>query len=258
MLSLDLIPGRSWLVCRQLDQPYEYEPRGNCHEPITATIAAIGATEAATAAAAVIPTIAETAALFPGAAAASLPAYAAANAGIAAGASSGISLGTLGTVASVGGTLLQAKAGLDNADYQAAVARSEAAALKQKANEDAAAAQRAAITQNKKTELVQSRLRALAANSGTDATSPDILTTEGRIAEQGQYNALSSLYEGQSRARSDTYQADIDLFKANRIETAAPLTAAGTILSGIGSFADRRALLKAGARNPTSFFGFGV
>lgn len=167
------------------------------------------------------------------------------------------SLGTIGSIVGVGGTLLQAKAGLDNADYQAAVARSEAAALKQKANEDAAAAERAQITQGKKTELVQSRLRALAADSGTDATSPDILTADGRIAQQGQYNALSSLYEGQARARSDNFQADIDLFKANRIETAAPLTAAGTILSGIGSFADRRALLKAGARNPSTFFSLG-
>lgn len=167
------------------------------------------------------------------------------------------SLGTIGSVVGVGGTLLQAKAGLDQADYQAAVARSEAAALKQKTNEDAAAAERSQITQNRKTDLVQSRLRALAADSGTDATSPDILTTEGRIAQQGQYNALSSLYEGQARARSDTYQSDIDLFKANRIETAAPLTAAGTILSGIGSFADRRALLKAGARNPSTFFSLG-
>lgn len=207
-------------------------------------------------------------ALFGGEAAAGLGATAAAEgaagvgaaaAGTAAAGGSWLpSLGTIGSVVGVGGTLLSAKAGLDNADYQAAVARSEAAALKQKANEDAAAAQRAAITQDKKTELVQSRLRALAADSGTDATSLDILATSGRIAEQGQYNALSSLYEGQSRARSDTYQADIDLFKAKRVEDAAPLTAAGTILSGIGSFADRRALLKAGARNPTSFFGFGV
>lgn len=169
------------------------------------------------------------------------------------------SLGTIGTVASVGGTLLTAKAGLDNADYQAAVARSEAAALKQKANEDAAAAERSQITQNKKTELVQSRLRALAADSGTDATSPDILTTSGRIAGQGEYNALSSLYEGQSRARSDTYQADIDLFKADRTDAAAPLAATGTILGGISSFADKRARLKyftsGGGEN---FFGFGA
>lgn len=233
--DLRLIP-RRWL---------EYEPPSDCHDfGIAETLAAIGLSGAGEAAAGTA--LAETAATG--------GLYAA---GETAAASAFPSLGPIGSVVGVGGTLLQAKAGLDQADYQAAVARSEAAALKQKANEDAAAAERAQITQGKKTELVQSRLRALAADSGTDATSPDILTTEGRIAQQGQYNALSSLYEGQARARSDTYQSDIDLFKANRIETAAPLTAAGTILSGIGSFADRRALLKAGARNPSTFFSLG-
>lgn len=150
------------------------------------------------------------------------------------------SLSTIGTAASIAGTGLSAISGIQNADYQSAVARADAAAKQQKANEETAAAQRQQITSERQTDLVLSRARALAADSGTDATSPDILTTEGRIAQQGKYNALSSLYEGQARARTDSFQADIDLFKASRIGAAAPLTATGTILSGIGSFADRK------------------
>lgn len=179
----------------------EYEPPSNCHDfGIGETIAAIAASAAAAA-----PT-----------------------------------LETIGTVAAVAGTGLSVKAGLDNAEYQSAVGRATAAAEQQKANEDAAAGQRTAIAADRQTRLLQSRAQSLAADSGTDATSPDILTTEGRIAEQGRYNALSALYEGQSRARSENFQADIDLFKAKRISAGAPLAAVGTALAGVGTFVDRR------------------
>lgn len=155
------------------------------------------------------------------------------------------SLSTIGTVAGLGGTLLQAKAGMDNAAYQEALQKSEATALQQKSNDDAAAAERAQITQQRQTDLVLSRARALAADSGTTATSPDVLNTEGRIAQQGQYNAQTALFQGQSRSRADLYQGDIDLFNAKRISDAAPLTAAGTILSGLSSFASNRSMLRA-------------
>jgi hypothetical protein len=165
------------------------------------------------------------------------PAAAAASTGLF---GTGIGLSELGTIASIGGTLLQVKGGLDNAAYQSAVARAEAAALKQKANEDAAAGQRVQGTRERQTALVQSRARALAAASGTDAASPDIINNEGQIARQGEYNALSALYEGQSKAAADNYQADIDLFRAKRIEAGAPLAAGGTLLSGISSIANSR------------------
>jgi hypothetical protein len=140
--------------------------------------------------------------------------------------------------------LLSAKSSLDQADYQAAVQRANAQALKDQANTDAAAAERVQITRNRQTTLALSRAQAVAAGSGTDATSPDILNTEGQIAGQGTYNAQSAFYEGQARARSDTYQSNIDLFNANRIDAAAPLTAGGTLLSGISQFATNRSRLK--------------
>jgi hypothetical protein len=153
-------------------------------------------------------------------------------------------LAIAGTVGSLGGTLLSAKASSDQADYQAQVQRANAEALKQQANTDAAAAERVQITRGRQTELALSRAQALAAGSGTSATSPDVLNTEGQIAQQGEYNAQSAFYEGQARARSDTYQANIDLFNANRIQSAAPLTAAGTLLSGISGAASNLARLK--------------
>lgn len=150
------------------------------------------------------------------------------------------SLATVGTAASVVGTGLQAKAAADDSAYKSDLAKTEAEALRQKSNEDLAIAQRQQITQQRRTDLALSRSRALAAGSGTDATSPDIVNTEGQIVQQGEYNALSALYEGQARSRSDLYQADIDLFRSKAIDRAAPLTIGGTILAGVSNFADRR------------------
>lgn len=242
MRALTIFPDR-WL---------EYEPPGLCHTGLEALFAAIGlggagAAGAGTATAfSALAGAGETALLSSAGLetglAAGLPAVGAAASAApwAAATGGGLSLSTLGQAAGVGGTLLQAKAGMDNADYQAAVARAEAAALKQKANEDAAAAERVQITRNRQTDLALSRARAVGAASGTQATSPDIVNTEGQIAQQGGYNALSALYEGRARARSDEYQANIDLFKAQRIDAGAFPTFAGTLLSGLGSFADRK------------------
>lgn len=183
-----------------------------------------------------------------------------ASAGIPAVAASSLpSLSTIGTVAGVGGTLLSAKGGLDNASYQAAVQRAEAAALAQKANQDAAAGEQQQIARARTTELALSRAQALGAASGTDATSPDILTTEGRIAQQGSYNSASALYDGLAKARTDTYQGDIDLFNANRTQAGAPLAATGTILQGLSGFVDKRSRLKYfTAGGGDNFFGFGA
>ena len=150
------------------------------------------------------------------------------------------SLSTVGTVASGAGTLLSVKSGLDNAAYQSDLAKAEAQALRNKGNEDAAAAQRAQITKLRQTDLVLSRARALAAASGTAATSPTEVDLESDISGQGAFNAASELYAGLSRARSDTYQADIDLFKAQRISDAAPYAAFGTALSGLSNIVDKR------------------
>lgn len=150
----------------------------------------------------------------------------------------------VGALLSAGGTLLGAKSAIDQGAYQKKLGEVQAEELKNKANEDAAAAQRVAITDQRKTDLALSRARAVAAASGTEATSGDILTTEGQIAQQGSYNAASSLYEGQAKARSDTYQADIDLWKGREAANAAPLVAGGTVLSGLSSALTNRAMLR--------------
>ena len=212
----------------------DYEPPSLCHFDfgIGETLAAVGLGAGAEAAA------------LPAEVAATGGLYAAGEAASAGILGTGIDLGTVGTVASIGGTLLSAKAQMDQADYAKKVAAIEAQNLRDKSNQDAAAGEQAQIQQNRKTDLVLSRARALSAGSGTSATSGDVLNTESQIAGQGNYNALTALYEGQAAARSDNQQADIALFRGQQAEAALPYQVGGTILSGISNFATNRARLK--------------
>lgn len=248
MHPLELMP-RRWL---------DYEPPSTCHTGIEEIFAAIAATAAATApeAAVAAGTAAASTGFFLAPEAIAAGATVAAEGGGIGAASLLPSLSTIGSVASLGGSLLQAKGQADQSAYAEAVARSEAAALRQKANEDAAAGQRTQISRDRQTQLVSSRARALAASSGTLATDPTEVTLEGDIAQQGGYNALSAMYEGMARSRSDTYQADIDLFRARQTAAAAPMQIGGTLLQGIGQLADRRSLrrLYAGAGDTGGFF----
>ena len=223
--------------------------------------AAVGAADVGAGAAAAAGATAATA----GGVAAATGADLAATAGIGAGAASAAtaatggtilsslpSLSTIGTVASLGGSLLQASGQSEQAKYQEEVAQSEATALNAKANQDAASAERTQITQERQTQLALSRNRAVAAASGGGgSTDPSVLNNAGLIAQQGDFNALSSLYSGQSAARSDTYQAAIDLFRGQQIAAALPTEQMAGILSGISNFAARQSASRSGS---TPFF----
>lgn len=143
----------------------------------------------------------------------------------------------LGALASIGGTVMSIIGQNQQSAYQEAVARNQAVALRQKANEDAAIGQRQAITESRKADLVQSRARALGAASGTAVSSPTQVAIESGIASQGEHNAMSALYEGMSRSQADTYQADLQLFKADQVASAAPLQTISTLFSGASGLA---------------------
>jgi len=124
----------------------------------------------------------------------------AAAAGTAASATPALStLATAGTALGAAGTLysgLQANAG---ADF-------EAKQLKAKGDEEFALGQRRAMQARREKDLAQSRIRAVAAASGAGAGSGDDSITalmEG-VEQQGDYNALLELYQGNS-ARNKAY-----------------------------------------------------
>lgn len=108
-----------------------------------------------------------------------------------------------------------------------------------------ATAQRGAIEQNRQANLAISRAVAVAAGSGAGASDPTITKLVGNIAGRGQYNALTSLYNGDSEAdyyksvaTANTYNANAQAagYKFRGSTGPAWDQAAGTILSGASSF----------------------
>ncbi len=215
-----------------------YCPPGTCNLDfgISEGLAAlVGTSDLAAAAAPAVGTLAGTADL-----------TAAAGGAAAAGglASSLPSLAMLGQVAGLAGSGISALGQINQANAAASADRASAAALAIRAGQDAAAGEQTQIARERQSQLVLSRAQALAAASGGGATDPSVITGEENLAQQGEYNAQTGLYEGLAQARADTLQQQIDLFNAQQKEAAGPIAAFGTLLSGIGGFYDKRAMLK--------------
>lgn len=94
-------------------------------------------------------------------------------------------------VLSVVGQLQGGKQAQADADYQAAQ-------LEQNAGQQRAAAQREAAEQRRQARLATSRAQAVAGGGGGD---PSVVRTIADISGEGEYRALTSIYEGEERAR---------------------------------------------------------
>lgn len=77
----------------------------------------------------------------------------------------------------------------------------DAAQLRVRAGQERAASQRRMLAEKKKEGLVQSALQARAAASG-GGSDPSVVDLAGDIAAEGQYRAMTALYEGDDLARS--------------------------------------------------------
>lgn len=96
-----------------------------------------------------------------------------------------------GTVLGVMGAMKQGKADKGAAEFQAAQ-------YEQQAGQARASGQRSAEEERRKARLVNSTLRARAGGGGSD---PTIARLAQDIAGEGEYRALTAMYEGEERAR---------------------------------------------------------
>lgn len=133
-----------------------------------------------------------------------------------------------------------AKAGSDSAKAQKADAKFQERQLVVSQNNTMASGERAATEERKQAQLAQSRAVALAAGSGAGASDPTVTNILGNLAGEGEYNALSQLFNAQSESASD--QNQINALKAgvsataSATRTAGLLQGVGTAGQGIGSF----------------------
>ncbi|MGH7095606.1 MAG: hypothetical protein ACREFB_19000 [Stellaceae bacterium] len=214
-----------------LTDHHEYEPPSLCHFGALAVPAILGGIGGAGAAAG------------------------AAGAGLIGAGSILPSLSTIGTLASIGGTALQGYSQLQQGAYAQKVAQAQNASEVAKANQDAAVAERQQETESRTTQYALSREEALAAAAGGAATDPSVLNLSGQIAQQGDYNALSLLYNGQAKSAADLYQGQIDLFGGNQAASAAPMTAIGSVMARAGSLASNSSFLRLFSQTGTTPYG---
>lgn len=108
-------------------------------------------------------------------------------------------------------------------------ARQNAAQDLQSAGEVRASSQRAAAVELKKSQYIQSRAQAIAASSGAGAQDPTVVNTIGDIAGEGEYRALTSIYEGDSRANAYINDANAGIARGKDQSTASLLQGASSI-----------------------------
>ena len=104
--------------------------------------------------------------------------------------------------------------------------------LRNQANADAAAGERQSIQDRRQASYLVSRGQALAAASGAGATDPTVLSVLGQISGEGEYHALTSLYEGGTRSQNLSSQATATSSEGRAAEQAGRLKGISTLLTG--------------------------
>lgn len=139
-----------------------------------------------------------------------------------------------GTVISYAGTIAAGKAQQQAANY-------EAQQLDIKAKEEQAAAQREAEQFRRRKELALSSLQTRAAASGFTTTDPTALNLAEETEKYGTVQEQLAMYGGTSRRAGLEGQAAAARMSGQAAMQGARYKALGTVISGIGSLADRYA-----------------
>lgn len=134
----------------------------------------------------------------------------------------------------VGAGLLSAGGTIIGAKGEAKELRKQADQLEVKAGQERAASQRRAIEQKRQADLLSSRAIAVAAASGASVDDPTVLNILADIEGEGEYRALTALYEGEDEARGLEFEARARRREAKNTKKAARFKAAGSII-GAGS-----------------------
>lgn len=138
----------------------------------------------------------------------------------------------------VAGKVAEGGTSLIGAGAESRQLKSQAKQLKRNAGLSRASGQRSAIDTRREIDVVQSRALALAAASGADASDPTIINNIARLEGEGEYRAITALYNSeqealvqQDEARSRLKEAK-NVKKAGLIKFGSSLISAGSTLAG--------------------------
>jgi len=132
----------------------------------------------------------------------------------------------------LGGGLLSAYGSLQEGDAALALSKERAALLRENAGQMQAAGQQAGEEELRKSQLVMSRMIAVAASSGASAVDPTVVKIASGIAGEGELAASMSRYNADSQARSMRINADMTTREGEAKQRASRWQAAGSLLSG--------------------------
>jgi hypothetical protein len=135
-----------------------------------------------------------------------------------------------GTVVSVVQQQNAGKQAQLNADF-------EAAQYEKQANAELAVSQQDAVRARRESRYLQSRAQAVAAASGAGATDPTVVNLIGDLEEEGEYNALTALYNGSQRAEAARSGATITRQRGKAYRNAAKTNSFATVIDGASSMA---------------------
>lgn len=140
-------------------------------------------------------------------------------------------LGIIGTIVSAVGTIAGGIAQKNAADFQAEQ-------LERQGKEERAASQREADRARKERDFVLSRQQAVASASNLGALDETVLDLAGDVAQQGAMNAAMIRYGGEERMKGRQAQAAAARMEGRAAMMGSMFGAAGTIMGGMGDFAD--------------------
>lgn len=139
----------------------------------------------------------------------------------------------------VAGAALKAGGTIFSSNAQAKGLKKEALQLDRQAGLERATSQRDAMEQQRQARLLESRALAVAAAGGGGADDPTVVNTIANIAGEGEYRALTALYNGEEQALGLEAEATARRKEAKNVKTAGMISAASSLFSSASSLSDR-------------------
>lgn len=145
----------------------------------------------------------------------------------------------MGATAMLAGTALGAYGKISGGYAQRTALDKSAAQLDQEAGQSVAAGIQGAIQDRRRATYVASNARAATAAGGFTTTGTSAIANVGQIRGEGEYRALTSLYQGYDRAKELSDRASGMRIEGSNAIKSGWLSGMSTVLSGGTSFYDK-------------------
>lgn len=138
----------------------------------------------------------------------------------------------MGATALIAGTVISAGSQVYGGIQKKRADDFAAAQVSQEAGQSTASGIQGAIEQRRRASYVASSARAHIAASGMATTGPSAITTVGGITGEGDYRALTALYQGEDRAQELRYKASGLRAEGSAAQTAGWMSGISSVLTG--------------------------